>query len=100
MVVISLEACAKLAEIARLTALPDASGQLVRLGIYQHYKGPLYQVMGICRHTETEDELVYYRSLYGGFECWVRPLGMFFETVEHGGRTLPRFTFVGDHELK
>lgn len=70
----------------------------VRLGIYRHYKGQLYRVHGVCRHTETEEDLVYYQSLYGGHEFWARPVGMFFETVEFGdGRgACPRFTFVED----
>jgi hypothetical protein len=70
----------------------------IRLGIYRHYKGQLYRVHGVCRHTETEEDLVYYQSLYGQHEFWARPLGMFFETVEFGdGReACPRFVFVQD----
>lgn len=72
------------------------NGAVVKLGIYRHYKGLLYQVIGVCRHTETEEDLIYYRSLYGGYEFWVRPLEMFFETVEFedGRESCPRFIFV------
>ena len=60
-------------------------------GIYQHYKGALYQVIGIAKHSETEEEMVVYRCLYGEFGLWVRPLTMFTEEVSHQGETVPRF---------
>lgn len=63
-------------------------------GIYQHYKGPQYEVIGLSRHSETEEELVVYRALYGDYGLWVRPLGMFTETVEVQGEPLPRFQLV------
>lgn len=63
-------------------------------GIYQHYKGPLYEVIDCARHSETEEWLVVYRTLYGDFSLWVRPLEMFVETVLHEGATKPRFAFV------
>lgn len=74
--------------------LTSPNGYTFKAGIYQHYKGPLYQVVGACKHTETGDELVYYRSLYGDFGFWARPLAMFFEDVEYDGKIMPRFTFV------
>lgn len=72
------------------------TGAKVQLGIYRHYKGLLYQVVGVCRHTESEEDLVYYRSLYGQYEFWARPVDMFFETVdfEDGRESCPRFIFV------
>lgn len=63
-------------------------------GIYQHYKGPEYQVYEVARHSETEEALVVYRCLYGDYGLWVRPLSMFLETVEVSGETIPRFKFV------
>ncbi len=78
------------------------SQQQVKPGIYQHYKGPQYEVFGTSRHSETEEHLVVYRPLYGAaFErgevwgdVWVRPLDMFCETVEVDGRAVPRFEFL------
>ncbi|WP_136248018.1 DUF1653 domain-containing protein [Halomonas borealis] len=60
-------------------------------GIYRHYKGPLYEVIGVAHHSETEAPLVAYRALYGDYGLWVRPLDMFMETVEVQGEPLPRF---------
>lgn len=64
-------------------------------GCYQHYKGPLYQVIDVARHSETEEELVVYRTLYGDRSLWVRPLAMFCETVEINGEEVPRFSYLG-----
>lgn len=66
-----------------------------RPGRYRHYKGKEYLVLGVARHSETEEELVVYRLLYGDFGLWVRPRGMFLETVVIDGRTTPRFAYVG-----
>ncbi|QJQ94515.1 MULTISPECIES: DUF1653 domain-containing protein [Halomonadaceae] len=60
-------------------------------GIYRHYKGARYEVLGISRHSENEEELVVYRALYGDYGLWVRPLGMFCEGVVIEGETRPRF---------
>ncbi|WP_275286009.1 DUF1653 domain-containing protein [Halomonas elongata] len=60
-------------------------------GIYRHYKGPLYEVIGVAHHSETEEPLVAYRALYGDYGLWVRPLSMFMEIVEMQGEPLPRF---------
>ncbi len=65
-------------------------------GRYRHYKGSDYQVIDVARHSETEEWLVVYRTLYGDFDLWVRPLEMFIEEVEVEGKTLPRFTFVSE----
>ena len=63
-------------------------------GIYRHYKGNDYQVIGVARHSEDESELVVYRPLYGEGGLWVRPLQMFIESVEIEGQTLPRFAYI------
>jgi hypothetical protein len=68
----------------------------VRPGRYRHYKGNDYQVIGIARHSETEEELVVYRCLYGDHSLWVRPLAMFQEEVEVAGRLAPRFVRCGE----
>lgn len=60
-------------------------------GRYRHYKGGLYTVLGIARHSETEELLVVYRPEYGARELWVRPLAMFQEEVTIEGRPQPRF---------
>lgn len=68
----------------------------IPLGRYRHYKGPEYWVIGLARHSETEEELVVYKKLYGDFSMWVRPLSMFTETVTVEGRTCPRFEKIVD----
>lgn len=68
----------------------------MKTGKYRHYKGKEYQVHGIARHSETEELLVVYTALYGERGLWVRPLGMFQETVQRDGRELPRFEYIGE----
>lgn len=60
-------------------------------GRYVHYKGNEYEVIGVARHSETLEELIVYRALYGEYGLWVRPKVMFFESVEVGGVMIPRF---------
>lgn len=67
-------------------------------GKYQHYKGQYYEVIGTARHSETEEELVVYRALYGARGLWVRPLNMFCESVKVGTESVPRFAYVGDQQ--
>jgi hypothetical protein len=69
---------------------------MLTLGKYRHYKGNDYEVLGVARHSETKEELVVYRALYGDFGLWVRPLAMFAEEVEVDGVRQPRFAYVGD----
>ncbi len=66
----------------------------IKLGIYEHYKKNRYQVLGVAVHSETLEELIIYKALYGEGLTWVRPLEMFFEEVEIEGKMIPRFTFV------
>lgn len=63
-------------------------------GTYRHYKGPLYDVLGLARHSETEEWLVVYRPQYGERGLWVRPLDMFTGQVIHNGRSVPRFEYM------
>lgn len=65
--------------------------QGVEPGRYRHYKGKEYEVLGVARHSETEEELVVYRCLYGDFSLWVRPLALFSELVRVDGVSVPRF---------
>lgn len=67
----------------------------VQPGRYRHYKGKEYTVLGVARHSETEEEFVVYRQEYGDRSLWVRPKAMFLETVEVGGQTVPRFRYIG-----
>jgi len=64
-------------------------------GRYRHYKGQEYFVLGIARHSETEEELVVYRQEYGDRSLWVRPKQMFLATVTVDGQEVPRFRFIG-----
>lgn len=63
----------------------------IELGVYRHYKGPLYDVLGVVRHSETLEALVLYRPQIGDGTVWVRPWTMFFEHVEIDGQQRPRF---------
>jgi hypothetical protein len=67
-----------------------------RPGRYRHYKGKDYRVLGLARHSETEEEVVVYQLLYGDFSWWVRPRAMFLETVEIDGKTTPRFQYIAE----
>lgn len=71
-----------------------------KIGIYQHYKGKFYQVLGISRHSETHEILVVYQQLYDSFGLWVRPLEMFIENVTVGKETMPRFKFIDENLAK
>jgi hypothetical protein len=67
----------------------------IQPGRYRHYKGNEYLVLGVARHSETEEEVVVYRQDYGDHGLWVRPKQMFLETVEISGLAVPRFQYVG-----
>jgi hypothetical protein len=67
-------------------------------GIYRHYKGNLYEVIGTATHSETEERLVVYRALYGERGLWARSLEMFTETVTIDGREVSRFAWEGESD--
>lgn len=68
----------------------------VKLGKYRHFKGGEYEVLHIAYHSETGEEMLVYQALYGEKKIWVRPVSMFFETVERDGKTYQRFTYIGE----
>ncbi|WP_371374118.1 DUF1653 domain-containing protein [Sporomusa aerivorans] len=63
----------------------------VKPGIYRHYKGKQYHVVGEAIHSETLEPMIVYRALYGEFKLWVRPRAMFCEKVVIAGQEVPRF---------
>lgn len=67
---------------------------MFQAGIYRHRNGNLYHAFGVCRHSETLEEMIVYRTLYGNYGLWVRPRAMFEELVVTDGVAAPRFTFV------
>mgnify|MGYP004531709403 FL=1 len=67
----------------------------IKPGRYRHFKGNEYEVIGLARHSETQEGMVVYRALYGDFGLWVRPAQMWNETVERDGKTFRRFTYIG-----
>ena len=70
--------------------------KILKVGVYKHYKGKKYQVLGIALHSETLEEQVVYKALYGKNLLWVRPLEMFLEDVEINGKKQPRFRNITD----
>lgn len=66
----------------------------LRPGIYRHYKGNLYEVIGTASHSETLETMVVYRALYGEYGLWVRPAAMFAEQVLVNGSQQPRFELI------
>ena len=67
---------------------------MVEPGRYRHYKGYEYEVLGVARLSETEEEYVVYRACYGDHGQWIRPAAMFLETVMVNGQSYPRFQFL------
>ena len=70
----------------------------IKLGKYRHFKGNEYEVLHIARHSETEEDMVVYRALYGAGEIWVRPAWMWNETIDREGKSFRRFTYVEGQE--
>lgn len=69
---------------------------MIEPGRYRHYKGKDYEVIGVARHSETEELFVVYRALYGERGLWVRPAAMFLDTVIVDGLSRPRFQRIHD----
>ena len=67
---------------------------MIKAGKYRHYKGNYYEVIGMARHSETLEDMVVYRALYGDHRLWVRPASMWNEIVEVNGERMTRFTLV------
>ena len=68
----------------------------IKPGKYRHFKGNYYEVLGIAHHSETMEEMVVYRALYGEQGLWVRPAAMWTETIDRDGYQGPRFQYVGE----
>ena len=68
----------------------------IKPGKSRHFKGNYYQVMGVARHSETMEEMVVYRALYGEQGLWVRPAAMWTETIDRDGYHGPRFQYIGE----
>lgn len=80
-------------QIAKVEILPtyEEAAAAIPPGRYRHFKGSEYEVIGIARHSETEETMVVYRALYGDGAIWVRPADMWNEKIERGGKTFRRF---------
>jgi hypothetical protein len=70
----------------------------IKLGKYRHFKGNEYEVLALATHSETGEDMVVYRALYGERGVWVRPAVMWNEEITRDGKTLPRFTYIGEME--
>lgn len=68
----------------------------IKPGKYRHFKGNCYEVIGVGRHSETMEEMVVYRALYGEHGLWVRPAAMWTETVDRDDYHGPRFQYMGE----
>ena len=67
----------------------------IKIGKYRHFKGNEYEVVAIAKHSETLEEMVVYKALYGDGGYWVRPASMWNETLTRDGKTFKRFEFLG-----
>lgn len=70
--------------------------ETVTPGRYRHFKGNEYELLYVAKHSETMEDMVVYRALYGERGVWVRPAKMWNEPVEHEGKTVPRFSYLGN----
>lgn len=69
---------------------------MIKIGRYRHFKGNEYLVIGVAKHSETLEEMVVYRALYGDGGLWVRPSNMWDETIERDGKRFKRFEYIGE----
>ena len=85
-------------QITQIECLPtyEEAVASIRPGRYRHFKGKEYEVIGIARHSETEEAMVVYRPLYADHGLWVRPASMWNEEIERDGKTFRRFERIGD----
>jgi len=69
----------------------------VKLGVYEHFKGGRYEVLGVAKHSETLEDLVVYKSLYANkvFKLWARPIAVFLSKKELNGQKIQRFKYIG-----
>ena len=83
-------------QISKVEFLPtyEEAVSAIPPGRYRHFKGMEYEVIGIARHSETEEPMVVYRALYGDYGMWVRPASMWNEMVARNGRIAKRFERV------
>lgn len=72
--------------------------ETIKPGRYRHFKGKEYEVLYIATHSETREEMVVYRALYGEHGVWVRPASMWNEVIERDGKTYRRFTYIGERD--
>lgn len=74
----------------------------VELGYYKHFKGNIYQVIAVGKHSETAEDLVVYKGLYDGPHgygaVWIRPVPMFLETIERDDKIVRRFAPISTEE--
>lgn len=73
---------------------------MLKKGIYKHFKGNKYELIDVAKHSETLEDMVVYRALYGDGGVWVRPLSMWDEEVIHNGEKVKRFTYLGMEDGK
>ena len=72
----------------------------MKKGIYRHFKGNLYELLYVAKHSETLEDMVVYRALYGEKSIWTRPLSMWDEEVKTDKGKVRRFTYIGEVEEK
>ena len=70
--------------------------QEIKIGKYRHFKGNEYEVLYLAKHSETQEEMVVYKALYGDGGVWVRPSSMWNEIIERDGKIFQRFTYIGE----
>lgn len=71
--------------------------QELKIGKYKHFKGNMYEVLGVAKHSETLEDFVIYKALYKNAvsEVWIRPINMFLEKIERDGKIVNRFEYIG-----